>query len=83
MNQCNDGGPVFPQEIDEECLYPDARVKFSGMTHRQWLAGMALSGLMQIKDRPKVDYLQRCKNISKIAYNMADAMIAYEEKENN
>lgn len=72
-----DGGRAFP--------YPYTRSSFDdqlyggsvGMTRRQWLAGLAMLG--EIANGYKT-CTEHCP-ISARAYELADAMLAYEEAE--
>ena len=65
-----DGGPAFPFEYN--IRNEDDRIAHTGMSLRQWYAGMAMQGL-----------LANGKNgdISGWAFIYADAMIAEEEKQ--
>lgn len=61
-----DGGPAFPAKLDY--------VQFStGMTLRDWFAGMALQGIVRTSraERPHHD--------SELAYKHADAMLSARE----
>jgi len=58
-----DGGPAF------------ARASDSGMSLRDWFAGMALSGLIAQCEPPAIDGLSH-DDFAACAYEMADAMIA-------
>ena len=64
----NDGGPAFPT------LSPDIASCTLGMSRRQWLAGLAMQGFIR-DDRPPI------YDIPRLSYELADQMIAYEEKE--
>ena len=73
-----DGGPAFPQQafintngqvVTADDYFPDA----SGMSLRDWFAGMALQGIASIKeDRPTV---LRASTIALDCYHIADAML--------
>lgn len=72
----NDGGPIYPfQELDASGMPRTAL--YTGMTLRQWYAGMALQGLLSNPNRgyTNIYYVGS-------AFYFADAMIAHEEKEN-
>lgn len=70
----NDGGPAFPRSSQG----PSGDLDFStGMTLRQWYAGMALQGLMRHPD--SVGESEAV--IARWAFLAADAMIAYEADE--
>lgn len=81
MVKNKDGGPAFPATYD----YID-----SGMSLRDWFAGMALQGFITkglsdevIKERPVTSYEQACQLFAIHAYGVADAMITEREKRNN
>ena len=61
MSEQNDGGPAFPLPSGHP-----------GMTLRDWFAGQALAGMLDFKtaETEEDDWLAR------IAYGIADAMIA-------
>ena len=67
----NDGGPAFPT------LRPDMASCTLGMSRRQWLAGLAMQGLVASDELSG----NSCRSIAMIAYEMADAMLAHEEEE--
>ena len=71
MTQQNDGGQQYP--CDTSCGFG------AGISHRQWLAGMAMASLLD------PDYSTKhntCRSIAVEAYAMADAMLcAAVEKE--
>jgi hypothetical protein len=55
------GGPAFP------VMLPEAKIVYTGMTIRDWFAGMALQGLSRdIEDEVKA---------ARWCYGMADAML--------
>ena len=60
------GGSAFPRIYKED---------MSGMSLRDWFAGMAMQGLMSY------DYDHDNEDVAKWAYEIADAMIAEREKE--
>jgi len=49
----------------------------AGMTLRQWFAGMALPGILQTRAKCSADITQQ--SIVEEAFELADAMIAYEK----
>ena len=60
-----DGGPAFPTaELD-------------GMTLRDWFAGQALAGILAC---PVVVKLGREESVTRVAYKIADAVLAEREK---
>lgn len=67
----NDGGPAFPIPYEDE-----GRAMHIGMSMRDWLAGMALQGLLTSEGRPN-----HPEWVAGIAYGLADAMLAEREKE--
>jgi len=65
-----DGGSAFAgQKLDLEGV-----VWSSGMSRRQWLAGLAMQALIPDETLGKGD-------VPSFAYGYADCMLAYEEKE--
>lgn len=88
MNTPNDGGPAFPQpnhivEHDSQGRV-EARnwMQDSGMTLRDWFAGMALQGLLSAN--PQCPDAVSEENVDSViareAYRSADAMIAERSK---
>lgn len=73
--QIDDGGPAFPSpdaaqwDIGNRGFYP-------GMSYRQWLAGMAMQGLLA---NPEAFEWTATRTIE-IAMHHADAMIAAEKE---
>jgi len=61
--QIDDGGPAFPAQDNCNSRYP-------GMTLRDWFAGQALAGICA--HMGPID----CIPDTKLAYRVADAMIA-------
>jgi len=70
VNNINDGGPAFPCEANN---YHES---LTGMTLRQWYAGMALQGLAWGR-RGDAAFM----DASNLAFGLADAMLAHEAKE--
>ena len=78
----NDGGSAFPEGIKvlQDKNGPNDGLleipKHMGMTRRQWLAGMAMSGWLADPNAsgPIASVVKGC-------YAYADAMIAFEESE--
>src|SRR5690606_6844808 len=70
MSDINDGGPAFPVQAS----YPYG--PSDGMSLRDWLAGMALQGLLSRSD-PDEDWATRYECFSEDAYLYADAMLAH------
>ena len=78
MSADNNGGPAFPQEYTD---LPD-------MTLRQWYAGMALQGLVSselvwkaAESKQKRDGTDAGVFIATVAFEHADAMLAFERRE--
>lgn len=73
-----DGGPAFPHppmRFDSQQQAAEWKKYLSGMSLRQWYAGMALQGLIGQEDHP-VDWIPL---LAKTAFECADAMIAHQE----
>lgn len=76
-NKIDDGGQAFPLDCE------DWRERNYGMTRRQWLAGLAMQGMLSSNAKHKdgsVFFLLE-DEVAKRAYNYADAMIAHEKGE--
>ena len=72
----DDGGPAFPQARELGSL------SFTGMSLRDWFAGMALGGCeVTVRDNLDIDYFERENDIAKRCYQIADAMLAIRNKE--
>ena len=72
----NDGGTAFP--------VPDNTRGGSGMTRRQWLVGMIISGLVSSPAtfRLRGETVEGENDYAELAHVYADAILEYEEKEN-
>ena len=76
----NDGGPAFPRPSSEAVdghgnhFFPSAE---TGMSLRDWFAGMALCGINSC-DEAYVGL--ESKDAANLAYDQADAMIAERNK---
>lgn len=71
-----DGGPAFPKPLDP---YPNAQGMESGshgMSLRDWFAGQALNGLLQVCINDTLDGRPYFAHVAKNAYQMADEMLA-------
>ena len=68
----NDGGPAFPAKGAYR------RIEDSGMSLRDWFAGMAMQGLLASQ---APDYSMRDEQIVSRAYTAADMMLAEREKQ--
>ena len=82
-NKIKDGGSAFPTQHEETIHGKEYSSKHtvynSGMSLRDWFAGMALQGIMAAPKRISVD----CIDIAIDAYKLADAMIKEKEKTND
>ena len=71
-NKFDDGGP----------FYPWSDIKYSGITRRDWLAGLAMQTLLNESPARNGDVEWQVK-VSWKAYSIADAMIAEGRKGGN
>lgn len=69
MTEEKDGSPAFPTDMESGTHY-------TGMSLRQWYAGMAMQGLLA-----NTDFIYH--SIAKISFAVADSMLKFEEEENN
>ena len=77
MTKINDGGPAFPDPWGANELSRDAS---TGMTLRDWFAGMALQGLLAGRKTVATDYANNyAKAILEDSYKYADAMLKARE----
>ncbi len=79
MSEINDGGCAFPRpaSIGNNYATGEAGVVVdpqTGMSLRDWFAGMALQGLLSFSP-PQCETQLRAKEASKDAYRLADAML--------
>lgn len=73
----NDGGPAFPSEFTSKVQDGVKRTGyFTGMTLRDWFAGMFISGVASDSSWDEVYE----ESVAKLAYAQADAMIEEREK---
>jgi len=94
MSEINDGGPAFPTDGESQV---SARLwHFSGLTKREWYAGMALQGMLSDPSPSSRGCAEAVASnlatgrdistftgiITKAAYHYADAMIRAGEGEN-
>lgn len=78
MSKLNDGGPAFPVNHNKTV---DEFLAHSGMTLRDYFAAKALNGLLsQLNDDVGIGPAPD-KQLSRLAYWYADAMLAEREKE--
>ncbi len=71
----DEGGNIYPQHTG--CITTDMK----GITRRDWLAGLAMQGMMaNIDDKGASDMAKEFKAIPNLAYTMADNMIAESNK---
>lgn len=78
MSTINDGGPAFPRDgnVQAHCKHVHSQ---SGMTLRDWFAGMALQGYLAGRENPTREMIPGDKHHHAVAmacYRYADAMIA-------
>lgn len=69
MSDKNDGGPAFPIN------HPHCPDPSTGMTLRQWYAGMAMQGVIASGTVTGNDFNETSKEVSGFAFGVADAMI--------
>jgi hypothetical protein len=83
----DDGGPVNAQPFPQMAVTPDARIfcvsdhgdqPHQGMSRRDWLAGMAMQGMLANRDA--WDGERHNEYVATQAYKIADAMIAEGKK---
>lgn len=68
MSEIDDGGPAFP--TDSESQVGERVWHFSGITKREWFAGMALQGMLA---NPSINIAK--SDLCNGAFNFADKMI--------
>lgn len=72
----NDGGAAFPR-VEYECFQGEVKSRTNrekGMSLRDYFAAKAMQGIIVGVENPNEEY------IAKIAYAMADAMLAERDK---
>lgn len=77
-DKIKDGGPAFPGKSEGQTGYSTYR--YTGMSLRDWLAGMAMQGLLiacLTGDHPGDDF----EDLAGCAYTNADAMLKERDKE--
>jgi len=84
--EIRDGGPAFPNPAIKE-IYPDRvalRCAEIGLTKLEWLAGMAMQGMVcaltKFRDDPSEIIVNRPQDVSELAYLYARAMLKEGEK---
>lgn len=85
MSDKDNGGPAFPAGFYADTQQPHP---FSGLTKREWFAGMTLSGLLaaprgRVVDPDNNDEITEISTarLAEFAFNQADAMIEESKKE--
>jgi len=78
MTTKDDGGPAFPVQ-DEVYGNGERQYGSNGMTLRDWFAGMALQGIIQVLHRGIRP--QDIELMSRDCYGLADAMLAARKEE--
>ena len=73
--EMKDGGSAFAGM----CLTLEGTAWSSGMSRRQWLAGLAMQALLT--GNQWTDEYKTWTDTAEAAYRAADAMLEYEEKE--
>ena len=68
MTEINDGGPAFPHTGETNGI---TTTEQDGMSRRDWLAGLAMQGLLSSGDRRGTWAI-----LSAMSYKVADTMIA-------
>lgn len=81
-----DGGPAFPRGpfrygLDGRILYEQKDQCDPGMSLRDWLAGMALQGILTWDGVSRKEDETHEGAASRVAYQYADAMIAERSKQ--
>lgn len=73
--------PENPPAFPSVCLGdPDHPASIPGMTLRDWLAGQALVGTIMDQASWGVDHSKTAPDFARIAYDIADAMLAARSK---
>jgi hypothetical protein len=81
MSEIDGGGPAFPLPVnaDIDCAGRFAS-GYGGISKREWFAGMALQGILQLLGSVAVDF-GGPERTAKMSYDVADAMIRAEKGE--
>ena len=89
MSKANDGGPAFPVDnaaMDGQGGVWKHAVGLTGMTLRDWFAGQALPEMMEVTKAEAAKSAEKDETssqwIARMAYVMADAMLAERDKAN-
>lgn len=79
----NNGGPAFPRILGANTGTDTVKfVEGSGMSLRDWFAGMAISGFTSAQDRGGIWQSVGCeKEIAHHCFRIADAMLKERENE--
>ena len=80
MSEINQGGFVYPRESHEN-MYGHKVAGQQGISRRDWLAGLAMQGMLANCPEDTIEATQAFLAIPSLAYRMADAMIAESQKD--
>lgn len=79
MNEIKDnGGPAFPEQFVADGVL---MASHSGMSIRDWFAGMALQGIISGDQDFATEGYPSALDVTHMAYKYADAMLAERNKE--
>ncbi len=70
-----DGGPAFPTHEERDCHDHTKHIYHTGMSLRDWYAGMALQGMLTRTGVSLSEMLNDDPSVADVAYLVADKMI--------